>query len=155
LVAALCLQAKVRAYNNERLREWKTAVQAALVAGREQEKGHQYSEAVRTLTRGLQLAQQFPGDGELARALTDQLRLTRGAEEADRLHAAVEHMRFLAGADPVPTATIDVMMVRCHGLWEGRARLIGLCKSGLGAETAARLQTDLYDLALLWTDFRL
>src|SRR5262249_35566879 len=121
--------------------------------GRQRLKNRELAEAVRTLTRGLSLAEDTSGNRDLRRDLEGQLRLAKRAQAADDLHNLVDRIRFLYGAES-PAAGSRALGTRCRAVWEERQRILDLFGVELEPAIEQRIRTDLLDLALLWADLR-
>jgi tetratricopeptide (TPR) repeat protein len=139
-----------RSHRKQRLRE----AEAALAGGRALVQGQRHAEAVRTLTHGLAVAEQFAGDRELRQALETQLRLARRAGQAHHLHLLAERLRFLFGVDLLPPSEGRALEHRCRELWAQRRHLIESSGQDLGPEAEGRVRVDLLDLAIIWPDLR-
>jgi tetratricopeptide (TPR) repeat protein len=75
------------------------------------------------------------------------------AEAAQELHRFVERLRALDGADAQPTATAQAVEAHCRAFWQKReaiARALG----GPSVPEHEQVQSDLIDLAVLWTGLR-
>ena len=123
-----------------------------LAEGRVQLRDSHYAEAVRSLERGMTTARGLPG----ARALTDNLdralRIARRAAMADQLHAVADRVRFLFGAEVIPTRSTRGVAAQCLALWEARDRLIIPREAELDPDLERRIRSDLSDLVVLWGD---
>jgi tetratricopeptide (TPR) repeat protein len=115
----------------------------------------EWQAAVHTLQRGLSVARSAPWQRDLADEVHRRLNVAeQGSAAADRAGAATElrqladRVRFLYGADRLPSDVLRGLEQRCRALWEERHRIIErLSPDGVAAlESAAR--DDLLDLAL-------
>jgi serine/threonine protein kinase/Flp pilus assembly protein TadD len=125
----------------------------ALAEGREHLQGRAYGAAHAAWRRGLAAAENLPFHGELTEELLGQLRLAERAEAAQELHLFVERVRALYGADGQPAAELRAVERHCRAFWQRRDQIA----RHLGAQPVPereQVQTDLLDLAILWTDLR-
>src|SRR5262249_39839587 len=139
LVAGLLTLAYVqqhRAHAGQRLDE----AEKALADGRQRLKNRELAEAVRTLTRGLSLAEDTSGNRDLRRDLEGQLRLAKRAQAADDLHNLVDRIRFLYGAES-PAAGGRALETRCRAVWEERQRILDLFGVELEPAIEQRIRT--------------
>jgi serine/threonine protein kinase/Tfp pilus assembly protein PilF len=132
-------------------------VLAALAEGRRQLEDREYAEAMRTLSRGLDLAEGVPGEKALAGELGRQLRRARRGLAAENLHHLAEELRFRF-ADAPPAAAIDLGRGRaldrhCGEVWDQRDLLADRA-APVAPETEAAIPEDLGDLALFRADLR-
>jgi serine/threonine protein kinase/tetratricopeptide (TPR) repeat protein len=129
--------------------------QATLFEGRELHSHHFYADAISTYARGKAYLEGVPFGASLARDLN---RLTTLADQALRireLHTVVSRLRFLY-EDEVSRAELVKMDQQCKGLWARRALLRkDLGEAQIEIAFAQRVEPDLQDLALLWTELRL
>jgi tetratricopeptide (TPR) repeat protein len=126
---------------------------AALHDGREHLQRREYSPARAAFQRGLAGAENLPLHGDLTEELRAELRLLQRVELALELHAFVERVRGLYGADGQPAADVQAVEARCRDFWQTRATIV----KELGAASAPeheQVRIDLLDLAILWTDLR-
>jgi tetratricopeptide (TPR) repeat protein len=152
LILAILLGAAVAglAYREQRVRE----ARAALAEGEQRLRLQEYPEAVRTLSRGLDIAGSLPGGHDLARDLDAQLRRAKRGQAAGDLHLLAEKVRFLLVDDPLPLASLRALDERCGRVWEERSFLVDRSGGELDLETEGRIAEDLLDLALFWSDLR-
>jgi serine/threonine protein kinase/tetratricopeptide (TPR) repeat protein len=132
---------------------------AALVDAQAQEAGGEWEAAVATLRRGLSVARATPFQHELADELERRLRLAeQGRDAADRaaaareLHELADRLRFLYGADALPTADPGGLRARCGELWQRRDRVVGRLAPGGAATLDPEARDDLLELAIFWAD---
>jgi serine/threonine-protein kinase len=125
---------------------------AALQDVDERVRQHQYAEAVRTLSRGLEHARAAGGVPELTRELESRLAQARRGVAAEELHRLAEHVRFHFDADALPSTQRETLALQCRRVWDARARLLAAQGLPLDTVTERELRTDLLDLALCWTD---
>ncbi|QJX01297.1 tetratricopeptide repeat protein [Frigoriglobus tundricola] len=120
------------------------------------ERGH-HDEAVATLRGGLALAEELPIGADLKRRLREALVEAERAQTAARhesllrdLRAQVERLRGLYGAKLPPNDPSRALLESCRVIWENRLSI----RAHLGAGRHPELDTDLLDLAVLWTGLR-
>jgi serine/threonine protein kinase/tetratricopeptide (TPR) repeat protein len=126
----------------------------ALHEGHDLLQKHQYGEAVGALRGGLALAEDLPFHRDLTRTIRDELRLAEGGQAAQELHLFVERIRVLYGADCVASHVAGAVEARCRTFWEQRELIVRLLKPQADADLNQQIQSDLLDLAILWTNVR-
>jgi serine/threonine protein kinase/Tfp pilus assembly protein PilF len=116
--------------------------------------------AVRTLERGVRLAENVPFHAELAGLLREEWRqaeaLRANAEQAQiarELHQLADRVRLLIGNDALPPAARPGLEAACRAFWERRSELLQRL-AGDSPAHAGTVRQDLLDLALFWTDLR-
>src|SRR5262249_51402499 len=127
LTATLAAGAVTVAHAYRQLEE----AQKALVEGRQQlDRGHE-EEAVSALKRRLDLAQGWPGGGDLVRELKHELARAGRAREAAliaraarELHGIADDLRFLYGADAVPRGRLREAEARSRAFWDKRGLIL-------------------------------
>jgi tetratricopeptide (TPR) repeat protein len=134
---------------------------AALADAEVQMDRAEWQGAIHSLQRGVSLARTAPWQRDLADELSRRLRVAElGRAAADRTAAAAElqhladRVRFLYGADPLPSLGLGGLTEHCRALWQQRIRIVErLSPGGVSAlEPAAR--DNLLDLALFWADLQ-
>jgi serine/threonine protein kinase/tetratricopeptide (TPR) repeat protein len=157
-LAALCLVLGVAtagslalAYVGQQLHK----AQAALDEGRELREAGLYGEAAGAFKRGLTLAEDLPASHDLVQELGSQLRLVERARAARELHLLVDRILVLYGEDSFPTEELKAVEAHCRNFWETRTEIMERLKPGLVPQQAQQTQTDLLELAILWTDVRI
>ncbi len=138
------------AYREQRVGE----ARAALAEGEQRLRGREYPEAVRTLTRGLEIAEGIPGGEDLARVLDARLHRAQRGQAARDLHLLAERVRFLLVGDPLPAASLRALDERCARVWDVWKFLVDRAGGELDAETEEVVAEDLLDLVLFWSDVR-
>jgi serine/threonine protein kinase len=115
--------------------------------------------AVHTLQRGLSVARSTPWQRDLVDELNRRLRRAeQGRDAADRAAAAAElrqladRVRYLYGADIMPSGVLRRLEKRCRLLWEQRDRVIERLSPGGVSALEAPAREDLLDLALFRAD---
>jgi serine/threonine protein kinase/tetratricopeptide (TPR) repeat protein len=126
----------------------------ALREGQEQMSRHSYAEAVRTLARGKERVEGWPGSRRLAEQLDAILTRARRASAAGQLHAVTDRLRMLAGADVLSERDMRALEGHCKKAWEARHLVAGRSAAALEETAEEQLRADLIDLALLWTDLK-
>ncbi len=139
------------AYREQRAGE----ARAMLAEGEQRLRGREYPEAVRTLTRGLEIAGGFSGGDELARTLDARLALAKRGRAAGDLHRLAERVRFLLVDDPLPPASLRLLDRQCSQVWEHRQVLVERLGTELDPDMEESIAEDLLDLVLFWSDVRL
>jgi serine/threonine protein kinase/lipoprotein NlpI len=128
--------------------------QAALAEGQGRFQQQEYRAAVAIWKRGLALAEDIPFGQSLALELRQHLRLAERGQAARELHRCAERVRFLCGADVLPPAAARVIEARCRSFWERRHDIKERLGPAPDAHWQQQIETDLLDLAVLWTDLR-
>jgi tetratricopeptide (TPR) repeat protein len=130
-------------------------VEQALEQAGQQLQDHDYKQAVATLSRGLAVAENLPGNQELAALLRSKYQLARRGQAVQQLHTLVDQVRFLYGA-AVPArltpARQEELQARFREVWDKREWLLDRQGASLGKETEQDLDTDLLDLGTMWAD---
>jgi serine/threonine protein kinase/tetratricopeptide (TPR) repeat protein len=150
VLAVLTVGGVVLAHVNHQLHSARTALQE----GRAQLHHGRYGEAVATLKHGLTLANGLPFQGALAEELGDRLRLAERAQAAQELHHFVEQVRGLYGVESLAPARARAVAAHCREFWQRRRVIVQRLEHQPAPELARQVQTDLLDLAILWTDLR-
>lgn len=131
------------------------AVEEAVATAREQRRLRQFPEALATLSQGLETARgMWWGGRELAELIGGQMQLTQRAQAAHTLRLLADRVRFLFGAAQLPAREMQALEESCRKVWERRGLITGRLVDAGGVATDPGVQTDLLDLALLWTDLR-
>jgi serine/threonine protein kinase len=126
----------------------------ALVEGREHLTHHRLRDAVSAFQRGLALTEAVPLSRELARELRENLRLAEGGKLAQQLHELVDGLRPYFGVAPLPSAEVSRVEPTCRQFWEKRHLIYERLAPQHDPELTRQMQTDLLDLAILWTELR-
>src|SRR5262249_26244419 len=113
-----------------------------------------YGEAREAFRHGLDLARDVPFQGDVTRELGDQVRLAERAEAGQELHRFVERLRPLYAADGLPPAQAHALERRCREFWDQRDRIAERLLPQPAPDLDRQVQTDMLDLALLWTELR-
>jgi serine/threonine protein kinase/Flp pilus assembly protein TadD len=150
LLVILASTATGLAYVGRQLNKARTALQE----GRDHLHKYEYREAQAASRRGLALAEDLPFQGELTRELREQLRLAERAQAAQELHLFVERVRALCSADGLAAREARAVETHCRTFWQERDAIVQRLGSQADPELERQVQTDLLDLALLWTDLR-
>jgi serine/threonine protein kinase/Flp pilus assembly protein TadD len=134
------------------LNQRRDEVRNALEVGHRQVQNHQYDEAVSTFRRGRELANGLPGIQPLAAELEKQIRLAEQARTAEELHRVADRVRFLCGADFPTPDRMRALEAQCWDIWERRDVIIERLSRDVSPRAKQHIQTDLLDLAILWTE---
>ena len=99
-------------------------------------------EAIKTLERGLKLAQDVPFAGELRRELGEQLEVARRAHLAHQVHQLADQVRvlYVGSGDATVARRLRPLAARCAELWERRQDMI--------SSADAQAAVDLQDIAI-------
>jgi Flp pilus assembly protein TadD len=151
LIVLLAVGAGVGLFYVQRVHELRTA----LDDGRAFCANSQYSDAVRTLSRGMERARNLPGLGRWSLALADQLREATRGEAAETLHHLAERVRFEYGIDPPPADEAGGLMREIQAIWSRRQQLLAPAPSGHDSSLDQRIRTDLLDLVTVWAELRI
>jgi serine/threonine protein kinase/tetratricopeptide (TPR) repeat protein len=127
---------------------------AALTEGQEQLRNRLYHEAISTFTRGLGYLGEIPGSSGLKLELTNQLQLARGVQASQDLHLLADRFRSCYGVDSLSDRSLRELETCSRALWEKRQWIMACLGANLERTVERRLQTDLLDVAILWTDLR-
>src|SRR5262249_36270250 len=114
----------------------------------------QYAEAERTLHQGLERAELFPGNEQLAADLRAQLRVAERGQLAQMLHGLAEQVRFRYGIDPPAGAEADSLVRNVRPIWEDGHLLLARDSSALLQKAEDRIPTDLLELIGTWAEVR-
>jgi tetratricopeptide (TPR) repeat protein len=126
----------------------------ALVEGRQHLAHHRLGEAARAFQRGLALTAPIPLSRELAGQLRAELRLAEGGQAAEELHQLVDGLRPYYGLASPPSAEVSQVERACRLFWEHRHLIQQRLEPQLDPDLTRQMQTDLLDLAILWSDLR-
>jgi len=126
---------------------------SALAEGREFFQQRDYGRAREAWQRGLDSAEGLPFSGDLTKELRDGLRLMEQVETAQELHRFVERVRSLYGADGQSAADVKAVEAHCRAFWKRREFIARQFAAPTFPEHG-QVQTDLLDLAILWTELR-
>jgi serine/threonine protein kinase/lipoprotein NlpI len=148
LLAALSAGGFFLARVNQQLHQARTSLQE----GRSQLRQRHYGEALGTLKHGLALAEQLSFQGALAEEFRDQVRLAERAQAAQELHLFVERIRPLYGVEALAPARGQAVAKHCREFWRRRDLIVQRLEPQPEPELGRQVQTDLLDLAILWTD---
>jgi serine/threonine protein kinase len=121
--------------------------EAALRQGEDHLAQRHYAEALDAFRNGTALTCDLPFDGGLRRRLRGGIDQAERGRAAEELHLLCERVRPLYGADLLPAEQTQAVAESCRVLWQKR-EVIAQC---LGAP---QTQSDLLDLAILWTNLR-
>src|SRR5262249_21360282 len=117
----------------------------------------EYGEAERTLTRGLELSRSLSLQGELTNSFLEPLHFAHWAQRAEHLHALTEQLRFQVNIQP--GEELLRLEEPCRRIWDVRGQLLERADWAAGKEQVdeiqQRIQSDLLDLAILWTNMRI
>jgi serine/threonine protein kinase len=114
----------------------------------------QYADAEHPLHRGLERAEMFPGNRQLAADLRAQLRVAQRGQRAQMLHGLAEQVRFRYGIDPPAGAEVDALVRNGRTIWEDRHLLLVRDSSALVQKTEDRISSDLLELIGTWAEAR-
>jgi tetratricopeptide (TPR) repeat protein len=128
--------------------------EAALAAGKEFLDQRDYVRAADALGHGLALAESHPVSDDLKQELAGRLRLARRARAAQGLTALADRVRYLYGADALPSRVPPALEVRWRSVWDQRDQLLKRDGADLGQDIEERIATDLRDLGVIWADLR-
>jgi serine/threonine protein kinase len=152
-VGGAALAVGLSAWNN--VRAQKRQAEADLARGQLLFEEDHPAQAAQAFRHGLELAEGLPFENRLREELARQARRAETAATQKQrdtlvgeLHALVDRVRFLHGADIRPAAELDSFAARCADLWRRRKQVLDL----LG--TADGVRRDLRDLALLHADLQ-
>ncbi|HEV3255964.1 MAG TPA: tetratricopeptide repeat protein [Gemmataceae bacterium] len=137
-------------HGNQRLRHARTA----LVVGSNYLQKNQVDEAISTFKGGLTLADGIPFSWNVVQALRDQVRHAERQKMVRELHLLIERLRPYYAAETFSLADAQPMETRCRRLWEMRGQFIQDIGQAPESKLDHQSQTDLLDLAILWTDLR-
>jgi serine/threonine protein kinase len=126
----------------------------ALAEGREHLERREFGQARDNWRRGLAGVEGLPFCRELSQELRGELRLIERLEAAEELHQFVDRVRSMYGADGQPAADVRAVEAHCRTFWE-RRDLIARRLAFPSSSEHEQVQTDLLDLAILWTDLRI
>jgi tetratricopeptide (TPR) repeat protein len=141
----------------ERKRE---GAQLALTRGQELVAKHHYDRAVDLFKHGLNLIQDNPDVNSLWNQLRAQLDRVRQLQvrrdlhrAADWIHQEVEAIRYdyVFGSDDLSPQQLRRLQTSCATAWDKRRAIMKRAKT-LPAADKQRLQTDLFDLAVILSD---
>jgi serine/threonine protein kinase/Flp pilus assembly protein TadD len=82
----------------------------------------------------------------------EQLHRAEQTRAVHELHQLADQVRFLYGVDSLPAARLRVLETQCRDLWERGEEIAGRLQAAVDAEGKQQMQSDLLDLAILWTD---
>jgi serine/threonine protein kinase len=111
-----------------------------------------YDEAVRTLTRGTELARDLPGARRLKKGLDDHLRLAKRAAAVQHLHLQAEIVRYLFEFHFRDPRMPHIIEAGCRQAWEARDLLRPTPEMVL-ARGEENVRFDLLDIAVFRADF--
>jgi serine/threonine protein kinase/tetratricopeptide (TPR) repeat protein len=108
--------------------------------------------ASKALTRGRDLARQFPASTEQLAALDTELRRARRLELSGELQRVADQARFAAGGERLSPPQAQKIVESCRSIWEARQE-IWEARADPGNRRAADLiRADLLDIAVLLAD---
>jgi serine/threonine protein kinase/Flp pilus assembly protein TadD len=152
VAVALGALAAVTMVSLSRFNEKYHEVRRALETGQRQIQNHQVEDALTTLRHGRELANGLPGTQAIASELDEQIRLAEQARAAEELHQVADRVRFLFGVDLPSPQRIRALEQQCWDIWEKREQVIARLGLGESPQTGQRIETDLLDLVILWTE---
>lgn len=123
----------------------------ALQEGLDHLERHDYGRARAAFERGLAGVDGLPFQGDVADDLRQRLQIVDRVEIAHHLHAIVERIRNLYGADGQDPTEARAVESLCHAFWAKRLLIRQELETGVERD---QVQVDLLDLAILWTDLR-
>lgn len=126
--------------------------ETALTDGQAQLQSRAYAAALRSLNRGIALAEGLPRSRPLLARLVGQLSLAQRAVAAHQLHLITEGIRFLYGKEPLDARQAAAVEAECRRVWDTRDRLTRSSAGALEPELEEQIQHDLLDLVILWAD---
>lgn len=126
----------------------------ALEQGTDALRGEHYPEALLKLQRGLDLIESVPFTGDLRSRLLGQCREAEQAQASRDLHQVAERIRALCGNDDLPRDQARTAEAHCRNFWQQRKLILQHLGRGQGLQRRQQVQTDLLDLAILWTGLR-
>jgi serine/threonine protein kinase/Flp pilus assembly protein TadD len=150
LAATFCVGASLFALYRQRVRD----LEAALGDGRSYLDRRQYPEAVRTLRRGLLLAELLPGVGRQRGELGRDLAWASWKEKAVELHRLAESIRLRYGLALPPAEEAQVLIRKGREIWQARDRLAPPPGTPVDPETERDVRIDMIDVLTLWADLR-
>ena len=109
-----------------------------------------HTDALERLSAGLKAIRWLPMQQDLKQSFQSRLVLARRARAIQALHHLVEQLRFLDHAADIPPARLRELDAGCRAIWQARREFIPANPTG-PKDHAASEETDLLDLALLWT----
>ncbi len=114
-----------------------------------------YRDAFAPLRQGLALSDGPLDDPSLRKEFQAALRRAELGQTVQELHQFARRVRFLYGADGLAPADLKALEEGCRPFW-GQRRLIleRLVREAIPGADPRQIQTDLLDLAILWTDLR-
>lgn len=148
LGALLAAGLVIATHHRERQREAAVALSEGQMLLQQQ----QYREAVQCLSRGLQAAEQVPGQADLVRGLNGALNLAQRGRNALDLHDFVEGLRFACMIEAMPGRSRQGLEMVGREVWGRRDDLRPQADVQLENELELRMQQDWLDLAILWSD---
>jgi serine/threonine protein kinase len=134
---------------------------AALLKSGEFVKKHDYHRAVEMLQEGRNLVKDNPDAKELLEQLTSelghakQLRSTGELQKkANKIHKGVETIRYVYGGEALSFPTMRKLRADCASAWDRRREILDRARAKLPRSDERRLQTDLFDLAIILSDLK-
>ncbi len=124
----------------------------ALEEGRDHLANQRPAEALVAFRRGLALAEPIPLSQDLIGALRHHQRLAERTQAARDLHTLVDWLRPFYGMAGLTPAEARRLEARCRWFWEQRDVIRRRLEPLPEPELARQVETDLLDLAVLWTD---
>jgi tetratricopeptide (TPR) repeat protein len=129
---------------------------ALLESGQEHLRKDRPDEAATTARHGLALAGALPSNQEIVGKLNRLLRDVERVQTGRELTALADRLRLLYGVDSISTAELQALETRCRRFWENRTTILEQLRPEPTSDfRAPNVESDLLDLALLWTDLRL
>jgi serine/threonine protein kinase/Flp pilus assembly protein TadD len=112
-----------------------------------------YLDAGRAAQSGLSLAANVVGDAHANDELTRLSREAAIGQTGQELSALADQLRYRFGAEEFSAAAMRPLVQRCRQIWDRRNAIRDQLQFGPDDSAAkAAVDTDLLDLALLWTD---
>jgi serine/threonine protein kinase len=153
LFAVLVAAGVVAATWQTNLGRQRQQVGGLLERGQEQLRQGRLEEAASTLRHGLFLVQGLPQNQQVGQELSSLLHRVERAQAGQELTRLAGQVRFLFGIDFLPRPVLQELADRCRLFWNRRRLILDRLGPGLTPdEETQRLQADLLDLAILWTD---
>jgi serine/threonine protein kinase/tetratricopeptide (TPR) repeat protein len=126
----------------------------ALMEGQEHRAHYRLGEALSAFKRGLALTESIPVSDELTRQLRMEAQHAESAEVARDLHVLVDTLRPYYGQALLERALARQVEASCRRFWDLRGEIQQRLARHLEPDLTLQFRTDLLDLAILWSDFR-
>jgi serine/threonine protein kinase/tetratricopeptide (TPR) repeat protein len=138
------------AYSRQRIHEAETDLED----GRRLAADHQFSDAVRLLTRGRERLSRIPGTARLATLLETERDRARIGQQANELRNISDMVRFWYGTKLPAGESASELARRIRGIWDDRELLLPRDQGDVGIEFRQGIKTDLRELAIVWVNLR-